>query len=247
MTEYKIYCLSDPDTDVIFYVGCTYKTLQERVRGSYAAPSVRTIRNRGQQPKIELLDTCSGKDAKALENYWMEQFKVWGISLENKMPSTIQKPHVDKKVRAIKGEKWSEERIYHEAALLKPFLNEAMVDASYDYTGICGLDNIVNGKKIKDATLCQVLIEFAHEFLKGKVDMTYTYTNNYENIRFADYIRYIPSSSFVKKPSYTITPTKKMKMAAPLMLQALIEVRDYLKSTGGYDIAKLNEVISTAA
>lgn len=74
----KIYTLRVPCTDNIIYVGCTSKTLQERLKGH----QYRLIN--GVETVIELVEETPAELAADAEYFWIQQFKCWGFELLNK-------------------------------------------------------------------------------------------------------------------------------------------------------------------
>jgi len=72
----SIYCLILED-GIPFYVGKTHTTLKRRLYTHW-----RTYNNKNI--KICLIDEVSNDEWKFWECYWIEQFKVWGFSLDNK-------------------------------------------------------------------------------------------------------------------------------------------------------------------
>lgn len=89
--EYKIYTLSDPDTEEIRYIGKTKNSLLYRLQQhvyeafrhkSHKASWVKSLLKQDKMPIIELLDSTS-ENWQELEVYWISQFKTWGFNLVN--------------------------------------------------------------------------------------------------------------------------------------------------------------------
>jgi group I intron endonuclease len=85
-----IYTLEHPITNEVRYVGFTSKTLEKRFkehlrdkrkckRNSWMV----ALKKEGLIPIIKLLDFCTTENWKNLEQYWIEQFRVWGFKLTN--------------------------------------------------------------------------------------------------------------------------------------------------------------------
>ncbi len=86
----KIYSLSDPEDDVIRYVGKTVKTLRGRLtshinekRVNHRTCWIKSVLNKGIEPKIDLIEEVSVDNWEAMEIYWIAQFKAWGFNLVN--------------------------------------------------------------------------------------------------------------------------------------------------------------------
>lgn len=78
-----IYTLSDPRTDLVFYVGAS-KNLKTRKHGKYSAPTYKELRSLGLKPVMEPVDECEPEDRALMESYWVRQFIAWGFPIENK-------------------------------------------------------------------------------------------------------------------------------------------------------------------
>lgn len=95
MEQGKIYTLTSPITNQVYYVGYTNNPLQERFRNhlSWNKPTTVYLKSIGLVPIMEVLETCDYDASKTIEEYWIHQFKAWGFALENgfisKNPSAI--------------------------------------------------------------------------------------------------------------------------------------------------------------
>lgn len=84
---YKIYCLLDPTTYVIRYVGATSKSLEERLKGhmkkSPISHKTNWIKSLNVKPIIELLQEIPEDYWQQAEIYWIAYFKSIGCNLTN--------------------------------------------------------------------------------------------------------------------------------------------------------------------
>ena len=86
MRTVKIYTLTNPNTNMIYYVGATSKSLRERLnnhRSSSFHKTTRCLYTNGQEPIIEEVEDCSISIASEREEYWMNYFLETGCQLEN--------------------------------------------------------------------------------------------------------------------------------------------------------------------
>lgn len=97
VAAYKIYVLRNPDTNEIFYVGQTVKSLQERLNGHLSCDGsnkpkndyIKSLLLDGKRPIIEEIETIHGtcyRDKLALnerEIYWIKYYKSIGCRLLN--------------------------------------------------------------------------------------------------------------------------------------------------------------------
>lgn len=82
MKKYKIYCLKNPKTDVIRYIGITtQKYLSTRLsqhwwcsNNNHQTYVARWIRKLGIKPKIELIEICNKKNWEEREKYWIKYY-----------------------------------------------------------------------------------------------------------------------------------------------------------------------------
>jgi len=91
MREIKIYTLSD-ETGVK-YVGKTSDTKKRLYRHVYDAKTkkilnkrdawIKSLLNKGEKPKLEIIDIVIEEDWVIMEQYWISQFKCWGFNLKN--------------------------------------------------------------------------------------------------------------------------------------------------------------------
>lgn len=86
----SIYCLKRPDTDEVFYIGQTEKTLEFRLaqhmneRGNTAKRSlIKELLSKGHRPVITLLETTSPENGSACEKKWIGRFISSGCNLLN--------------------------------------------------------------------------------------------------------------------------------------------------------------------
>lgn len=89
----KIYTLSHPVTGEVFYVGQTKTSLKYRLTnhvtsndtGFHLNSYVRSIVSEtGLRPIIEEVDTCDDQFKRKTEEFWIQQFAVWGFKLQNR-------------------------------------------------------------------------------------------------------------------------------------------------------------------
>jgi predicted GIY-YIG superfamily endonuclease len=87
----KIYSLTNPINNKVFYVGITYRELNYRLKEHLKSPnkSIRKIVDRlkikGLVPSIELLEECAYKKADIRERDWIIYMKEQGYRLCNKV------------------------------------------------------------------------------------------------------------------------------------------------------------------
>jgi len=92
--KFYIYTLSDPFTKEVKYVGKSAKSLKSRLtrhisksalsKNNYRVNWIKSILKKGQIPIIENLDEFdTDEEAYYFEQYWINQFKVWGFKLVN--------------------------------------------------------------------------------------------------------------------------------------------------------------------
>lgn len=91
MVEY-IYCLKDPNTDVIRYIGKTanpesrynsHLGKRELSRFSYKTNWIKSLLKNNQFPYMEILEECSPETVDSREVYWIQFCKLNGIPLTN--------------------------------------------------------------------------------------------------------------------------------------------------------------------
>jgi hypothetical protein len=91
--RYVVYCLRDPLTLEIRYIGITSMKLSKRL-GSHMRPRpsdrchrthwIASLRDRGLIAVIEPIETLTGRDqAAAREQYWIAMFRSYGFRLTN--------------------------------------------------------------------------------------------------------------------------------------------------------------------
>ncbi len=89
-----IYSLSDPENGIVKYIGKTSKTLDKRLSSHISDAKyrkktnarlswIKSLINKGLEPKIEELDIVNESIADIIEIYWISQFKAWGFLLKN--------------------------------------------------------------------------------------------------------------------------------------------------------------------
>jgi hypothetical protein len=82
-----IYTLTDPRTDLVFYVGATTRdsksVVSRHLSIGYGLRGV--LRREKVKPIFEAVDLATEPfEAGILEAYWIWQFRSWGFRLENK-------------------------------------------------------------------------------------------------------------------------------------------------------------------
>lgn len=115
----RIYYLEHPVTKQPFYVGCTTKTLKERLYSHMHSSHVKLISEQNIVPAIELIEEVRLDVASDTECYWIWQFKAWGFNLSNKkyVPS-----HVRPNYELFKNDgKYSIKRVITADAAIKKF------------------------------------------------------------------------------------------------------------------------------
>lgn len=87
---YKIYTLSCPFTNNIFYVGKTKRSLEVRLKQHISdfnnVPKKKHIDKillKGGTPIIEEIDICSESDSNNIERFWISILRTWGFNLSN--------------------------------------------------------------------------------------------------------------------------------------------------------------------
>lgn len=93
MKEYKIYAISDPDTNIIKYIGVTTRTLKERLyqhlynarnkRLQISAKWIWSLLKVDKLPVISLVETCTETNWEEREKYWIAYY---GKQLHNQDP-----------------------------------------------------------------------------------------------------------------------------------------------------------------
>lgn len=95
MKTWIIYTLAHPtNLNEIRYVGATSLSIEERKKSHLRAARslkknfknvawIRSLTKEGIEPHIEIIDLCDCNNWQATEQYWIEQFKVWGFKLNN--------------------------------------------------------------------------------------------------------------------------------------------------------------------
>lgn len=81
-----VYQLKNPETDCIYYVGYTEKTIQERLIGHLYEQKQKTTQDlvaKGITPIIESIE-ISDTVSKETEMYWIQRLTNQGIYLENR-------------------------------------------------------------------------------------------------------------------------------------------------------------------
>lgn len=94
---FKIYTLTNPVTNLVFYVGCTVAFLERRLHFhcyEYSNPlNARTPKKQiildlakiNRVPAIEEIDSATNSiEALAKERFWIYQLKSWGFPLTNR-------------------------------------------------------------------------------------------------------------------------------------------------------------------
>jgi len=81
-----VYKLINPNNNVVYYVGYTTQTLEQRLIGHLVHQNQKTTKDlvsNGLKPKIECIE--EGETVtKETEMYWIQRFKNEGIYLENR-------------------------------------------------------------------------------------------------------------------------------------------------------------------
>lgn len=89
-----IYTLTDPNTLIIRYVGKTKRKLIDRFYShvsnhrlnqetSHKNSWIKSLKNNGQRPIIEILDIVPDNEWEFWEQYWISQLLSWGYKLTN--------------------------------------------------------------------------------------------------------------------------------------------------------------------
>ena len=84
-----IYTLSDPITNMVKYVGKTFRVnrrLNDHLKcngNSKKDTWIKSILNMGNKPILEIIEVTNDIDCNSLEIYWISQFKTWGFDLKN--------------------------------------------------------------------------------------------------------------------------------------------------------------------
>lgn len=112
----RIYTLSHPETDYVFYVGRTTMRLDLRLschwtNNQRTTPKyesyMKKLRADRVIPIIREIDRCSYSDRTRLEEYWVQQFATWGFDLVNYRHNKNKsyQPRVRKTVKLSEYEK----------------------------------------------------------------------------------------------------------------------------------------------
>lgn len=112
MRKVFIYCLKDPETKEIRYVGQTVKNLKYRLSSHiYDCARIRNHRTnwinsllkKNLKPEIELIEECNEINYQDREKYWIDHLKKCGINLTNGtlggegcLGRKLSKQHIDK-------------------------------------------------------------------------------------------------------------------------------------------------------
>lgn len=89
----NIYCLKDPDTGVVFYVGQTMHAIDQRlkshVRESHRNDTakcqwIQDLLDAGKTPTIELIEQCPPREASEREHYWISHYFAINAALVNR-------------------------------------------------------------------------------------------------------------------------------------------------------------------
>jgi len=81
-----VYQLKNPETDCVYYVGYTEKTIQERLIGHLYEQKQKTTQDlvaKGVTPIIEPIET-NDTVSKETEMYWIQRLTNQGVYLENR-------------------------------------------------------------------------------------------------------------------------------------------------------------------
>lgn len=88
----KIYCLIEPITEQIKYIGKTKQPLNKRLSAHLCESNklntkkntwLKSLKNKGLKPKIEELDIVLESEWEFWEMHWISLFKSWGFELKN--------------------------------------------------------------------------------------------------------------------------------------------------------------------
>ena len=93
MPEYKVYTLTDPRNNTVFYVGMTKnpeERLKSHIKGHGSPPQERdaaivSILKDGYKPVLDVIDTATSEmDALSKERYWINHYLTINPDLTNK-------------------------------------------------------------------------------------------------------------------------------------------------------------------
>lgn len=91
MTTY-IYTLNCPYTNTPYYIGKTCQSPKRRFsqhisselnNNNKKANWIKSLKNKGTQPILEIIDQTEENDWEWLERYWISQYKTWGFDIKN--------------------------------------------------------------------------------------------------------------------------------------------------------------------
>lgn len=89
MRKVYIYTLSDPTTNIVKYVGKTFR-LERRLNDHLKCNGrskkdawVKSLLNKGLIPLLEVIEETDDIECNFWEQYWISQFKTWGFKLKN--------------------------------------------------------------------------------------------------------------------------------------------------------------------
>lgn len=90
MEKFYIYTLTNPKTDMVFYVGLTNRPETRLKHHCYnnviTGPVAEYTKRHGILPVMHIIESHEANMRRALmplEEYWIQQFYVWGFDLVN--------------------------------------------------------------------------------------------------------------------------------------------------------------------
>ena len=99
----SIYCLKDPDTGQVCYVGRTSQSVDRRfiahVSESQRANNrrcqwIKKILNQGKMPVIEVIDQCQPSEQQKKKQYWIEYYRSINPNLTNNTEEERRAPRI---------------------------------------------------------------------------------------------------------------------------------------------------------
>lgn len=91
-----IYTLSCPISNSVMYVGATTQDLKKRLTGHLSANDsskranwIIELKTKGLKPIIEPIEYVNDNGCISVEEYWINQFRVWGFNLYNSKSNIV--------------------------------------------------------------------------------------------------------------------------------------------------------------
>lgn len=122
----KIYKVTFDDG--LLYIGCTYKTLRQRLNNHLRTPNSPVFKNRDNNPPIELLTDAPSVNRQSLEHTEKAYMEIYAAKFGNNLLNILSKPLITRCIDNIKLHKLMMQKklIYKEILMARiKLLNEA--------------------------------------------------------------------------------------------------------------------------